>query len=148
VIALGWHELLEDWWALLERGLLAPAERVLMEDLIAFTEEHFARLLPFTTLGRAGEHALRRERRLVALLREATGINEVEPDRRPRIGAVLMLDAAIGTKSIDIPQQDRCIRTHGCIVTATPVTTGCGRPRCYAPPSLESKDVLVVWSRT
>ena len=38
--------------ALLERGLLAPAERVLMEDLIAFTEEHFARLLPFTTLQR------------------------------------------------------------------------------------------------
>jgi hypothetical protein len=99
VIALGWHELLEDWWALLERGLLAPAERVLMEDLIAFTEEHFARLLPFTTLGRAGEHALRRERRLVALRREATGINEVEL-RCPWIGAVLMLDAAIGTKSI------------------------------------------------
>jgi hypothetical protein len=100
VIALGWHELLEDWWALLERGLLAPAERVLMEDLIAFTEEHFAGLLPFTTLGRAGEHALRRERRLVALLREATGLNEAEPDRGPWIGAVLMLDAAIGTKSI------------------------------------------------
>jgi hypothetical protein len=72
---------------------------VLMEDLIAFTEEHFARLLPFTTLGRAGDHALRRERRLMALLREATGINEVEPDRRPSIGAVLMLDAAIETKS-------------------------------------------------
>jgi hypothetical protein len=36
----------------LERGLLAPAERVLMEDLVALTEEHFARLLPFTTLGR------------------------------------------------------------------------------------------------
>jgi len=51
VIGLGWHELLEDWWALLERGLLAPAERVLMEDLIAFAEEHFARLLPFTTPG-------------------------------------------------------------------------------------------------
>jgi hypothetical protein len=27
--------------ALLERGLLAPAERVLMEDLVAFTEKHF-----------------------------------------------------------------------------------------------------------
>jgi hypothetical protein len=108
VIALGWHELLEDWWALLERGLLAPAERVLMEDLIAFAEEHFARLLPFTTLGRAGEHALRRERRLVALLREATGINEVEPDRRPWIGAVLMLDAAIGTKST----QRICLQQH------------------------------------
>ena len=77
LVALGWHELLEDWWALLERGLLAPAERVLMEDLIAFTEEHFARLLPFTTLGRAGEHDLRRQRRLMALLREATGLDDV-----------------------------------------------------------------------
>ena len=99
VIALGWHELLEDWWALLERGLLAPAERVLMEDLIAFTEEHFARLLPFTTLGRAGEHDLRRQRRLMALLREATGIDDVEPERRPRGGAAVMLDATIKTKS-------------------------------------------------
>jgi hypothetical protein len=41
VIGLAWHELLEDWWALLERGLLAPAERVLIEDLIAVAEEHF-----------------------------------------------------------------------------------------------------------
>jgi hypothetical protein len=99
VIGLGWHDLLEDWWALLERGLLAPAERVLIEDLIAFTEEHFAHLLPLTTLGRAGEHDLRRERRLMAVLREATGIDDVGPDRRPWIGAVVMLDAAIRAKS-------------------------------------------------
>ena len=108
VIALGWHELLEDWWALLERGLLAPAERVLMEDLIAFTEEHFARLLPFTTLGRAGEHDLRRQRRLMALLREATGLDDVEAERRPWSGAAVMLDAAIRTKStqrISLQQQ-------------------------------------------
>lgn len=99
VVALGWHELLEDWWALLERGLLAPAERVLMEDLVAFAEEHFARLLPFTTLGRASGHDLRRRRRLVRLLREATGLDEVEPTRGPVIGAELMLDAVIGTRS-------------------------------------------------
>lgn len=99
VVALGWHDLLEDWWALLERGLLAPAEQVLMEDLVAFTEEHFPHLLPFTTLGRAGEHDLRRRRRLVALLREATGLKEVEPTRGPVIGATLMLDAVIGTRS-------------------------------------------------
>jgi hypothetical protein len=98
VIQLGWHELLEDWWTLLERELLAPAERVLMEDLIAFVEEHFAHLLPFTTLGRAGEHGLRRQRRLMALLREATGVTDVEPER-PGIGATVMLDAAIRTKS-------------------------------------------------
>ena len=100
VVPLGWHDLLEDWWALLERGLLAPAERVLMEDLVAFTEEHFPSLLPFTTLGRTGEHDLRRQRRLVALLREATGLAGVEPDRGLAAGAVVMLDNAIGTTSI------------------------------------------------
>lgn len=70
-----------------------------MEDLVAFTEEHFPHLLPFTTLGRAGEHDLRRRRRLVALLREATGLNEAESTRGPVIGATLMLDAVIGTRS-------------------------------------------------
>lgn len=98
VVPLGWHELLEDWWTLLERELLAPAERVLIEDLIAFAEEHFAHLLPFTTLGRAGDHDLRRQRRLMALLREAAGIADVEPER-PGIGATVMLDTAIGTQS-------------------------------------------------
>jgi hypothetical protein len=99
VTALGWHQLLEDWWALLERGLLAPAERVMMEDLIAFTEEHFAHLLPFTTLGRAGENDLRRQRRLAAVLREVMCAEGVETMRRPEVGAVAMLDAAIGTKT-------------------------------------------------
>jgi hypothetical protein len=99
VVALGWHELFGDWWALLERGLLAPAERVLMEDLIAFAEEHFSHLLPFTTLRRAGEHDLRRQRRFAALLRETTGIAKVELSRTPQIGAEVMLDAAIGTRS-------------------------------------------------
>jgi hypothetical protein len=100
VIGLGWHELLEDWWALLERGLLAPAERVLMEDLIAFTEEHYARLLPFTTLGRAGENDLRRQRRLVALLREVMRLDDVEPLRRPEVGAVIIVEQAIRTKTM------------------------------------------------
>ena len=116
VMALGWHELLEDWWALLERGLLAPAERVLMEDLVAFAEEHFAHLLPFTTLGRAGEHDLRRRRRLVALLREATGLDEVEPGRGPLIGATLMTETVIGTQSTQ-----RIVLRHrnGSLVLAT-----------------------------
>lgn len=109
VIALGWHELLEDWWTLLERGLLAPAERVLMDDLIAYTEDHFAHLLPFTTLGRTGEHDLRRQRRVMALLREATGIGGVEPERRPGTGATVILDTVISTRStqrISLQQQD------------------------------------------
>jgi hypothetical protein len=104
VVGLGWHELLEDWWALLERGLLAPAERVLIEDLIAFTERYFARLLPFTTLGRAGHHDLRRQRRLMALLREATGIDDAEPERHPPVGGAVMLAATKSTQRISLQQ--------------------------------------------
>ena len=44
--------------------------------------------------GRVNRHLS--QRRLVALLREATGLKEVEP-KVPWIGATLMLDAAIGT---------------------------------------------------
>ncbi len=117
VIGLGWHDLLEDWWALLERGLLAPAERVLMEDLIAFTEEHFAHLLPFTTLGRAGEHDLRRERRLMAVLREATGIDDVEPAIRAKSTQRICLQQqadslALGTWPAELkPQAEALYRT-------------------------------------
>jgi hypothetical protein len=92
VTSLGWHELIEDWWALLERGLLAPAEKMLMDDFIAFTEEHFAHLLPFTTLGRAGENDQRRQRRLMALMKEVVPGGNVEPMRRPDLGAVVMLE--------------------------------------------------------
>jgi hypothetical protein len=106
VIALGWHELVEDWWTLLERGLLAPAERVLMEDLTAFTEEHFAHLLPFTTLGRAGENDLRRQRRLAALMRDVMPDGNAEPMRRPDLGAVVMLDEATRTTQRIALQQD------------------------------------------
>jgi hypothetical protein len=98
LVGLGCHELLEDWWALVERGLLAPAEKVLMEDLIALAEEHFPGLLPFRTLSRAGGNDLRQQRRLITVLREATGIADVKPDRRPWI-ATVMLDEAIRTKS-------------------------------------------------
>jgi hypothetical protein len=94
VVALGWHELIEDWWRLLERDLLAPAERALMEDLIAFAEEHFTNLLPFTTLGRAGENDQRRQRRLVALMRDVMPSGDVEQMRRPDLGAVVMLEEA------------------------------------------------------
>jgi hypothetical protein len=74
----------------------------------ALAEEHFADLLPFTSLARAGEHDLRRQHRLMALLREAAGIDRVRPEPRPAIGAAVMLDAAIGTRStqrISLQQQ-------------------------------------------
>jgi len=106
VIALGWHELIEDWWALLERGLFAPAERVLMDDFIAFTEEHFAHLLPFTTLGRAGENDQPRQRRLMALMKDVVPGGTVEPMRRPDLGAVVMLEEADKTTQRIVLMQD------------------------------------------
>lgn len=95
VVHLGWHDLLQAWWRLLERGLLNPAERLLIEDLAAFTEEHFPHLLPFSTLLEAGDHPLRRQRRLMALLRQATGIEQARPSLAG--GGEVMLDAALGT---------------------------------------------------
>jgi hypothetical protein len=98
VASLGWHDLLQSWWRLLERGLLAPAERLLIEDLVGFAEEHFPHLLPFSTLIEAGDHPLRRQRRLSALLRNATGIEEIRA--RTSGGAEAMLDAALGTRCV------------------------------------------------
>jgi hypothetical protein len=106
VVALGWHELLEDWWSLLERGVLAPAERVLVEDLIAMAEEHFPHLLPFTTLRRAGEHELRMQRRLAALLRHATGIDEAKGESQPRVGAFAMLEGSQSTQRLSLQRLD------------------------------------------
>lgn len=98
VVHLGWHDLLQSWWRLLERGVLAPAERLLIEDLAAFAEEHFPNLLPFSSLTEAGEHHLRRQRRLMALLRHATGVDEVRAGGSG--SAEAMLDAALGTRCV------------------------------------------------
>jgi hypothetical protein len=98
VVPLGWHDLLQAWWRLLERDLLGPAERLLIEDLAGFAEEHFPHLLPFSTLTEAGDHSLRRQRRLMALLRQATGVEEVRPGQSG--GAEAMLDAALGTRCV------------------------------------------------
>jgi hypothetical protein len=57
--------------------------------------------------GRVNRHLS--QHRLVALLRQATGIDGVEPDRRPWTGATVRLDTAIRTKltqRISLQQQD------------------------------------------
>ncbi|OBH94303.1 DUF262 domain-containing protein [Mycobacterium sp. E2733] len=77
-------------------------------DLADFQEERFGQPLSFTTLSRAGDDE-QRERRLTTLLRKATGIGAVRPMARPEIGAWVMLDAAIGTKST----QRLCLQQHG-----------------------------------
>ena len=57
--------------------------------------------------GRVNRHLS--QDRLVALLRQATGIDEVDPDRLPWTGATVRLDTAIRTKStqrMTLEQQD------------------------------------------
>jgi hypothetical protein len=92
---LRWHDLLESWWRLVELGLLGPAERALVQDLLSYAHHDFAHLLPFGSLRRVGVDPVRRKWRLRSLLREATGL---QPER---IGlAHVRLDTTIGTASL------------------------------------------------
>ncbi|HEY2768047.1 MAG TPA: hypothetical protein VGI76_07300 [Solirubrobacteraceae bacterium] len=92
---LRWHDLLESWWRLVELGLLAPAERALVQDLLGYAHHDFAHLLPFGSLRRVGADPVRRKWRLRSLLREASGL---QPER---IGlAHVRLDTALGTASL------------------------------------------------
>jgi hypothetical protein len=92
---LRWHDLLESWWRLVELGVLAPAERALVQDLLGYAHHDFAHLLPFGSLRRVGADPVRRKWRLRSLLREASGL---QPER---IGlAHVRLDTALGTASL------------------------------------------------
>lgn len=92
---LRWHDLLESWWRLVELGLLAPAERALVQDLLSYAHRDFAHLLPFGSLRRVGADPVRRKWRLRSLLREASGL------RPERIGlAHVRLDTTLGVTSM------------------------------------------------
>jgi hypothetical protein len=92
---LRWHDLLESWWRLVELGLLAPAERALVQDLLSYAHRDFAHLLPFGSLRRVGADPVRRKWRLRSLLREASGL---QPER---IGlAHVRLDTTLGVASM------------------------------------------------
>lgn len=92
---LRWHDLLESWWRLVELGLLSPAERALVQDLLTYAHQDFGHLLPFGSLRRVGADPVRRKWRLRSLLREATGL---QPER---IGlAHVRLDTALGAISM------------------------------------------------
>jgi len=92
---LRWHDLLESWWRLVELGLLAPAERALVQDLLSYAHRDFAHLLPFGSLRRVGADPVRRKWRLRSLLREASGL---QPER---IGlAHVRLDTTLGVASL------------------------------------------------
>lgn len=75
ILPLAWHDLLEDALRLIDQSALGPAELKLVDDLISLVEGHHPDILPFRTLGMAGENDLRVSRRLESLLRKATGLD-------------------------------------------------------------------------
>lgn len=92
---LRWHDLLESWWRLVELGVLSPAERALVQDMLTYAHQDFGHLLPFGSLRRVGADPVRRKWRLRSLLREATGL---QPER---IGlAHVRLDTSLGVISM------------------------------------------------
>jgi hypothetical protein len=92
---LRWHDLLESWWRLVELGVLSPAERAVVQDLLTYAHQDFGHLLPFGSLRRVGADPVRRKWRLRSLLREATGL---QPER---IGlAHVRLDTSLGAISM------------------------------------------------
>jgi hypothetical protein len=107
---LRWHDLLESWWRLVEIGVLAPAEQMLIQDVLSYAHQDFAELLPFGSLRRVGKDPIRRKWRLRSLLREATGI---QPER---VGLVhVRLDTALGAGSLQraaLEIDDRRLTLH------------------------------------
>ena len=79
-----WPEVIGDITGIVERGLVGGAERTVLEDFLAYVEDHFAELGPYRTLELARGNAFRTERRLRALLAEASGrdarIDKCGPD--------------------------------------------------------------------
>jgi len=94
VVALGWHDLLLAWWNLVESDLLNPTERVLFDDFFEFAEGSFAHLLPFTTIAVAGDTKVRIERRLMSILRQATGLEDLRIEAPERIGSFAFVPGA------------------------------------------------------
>jgi hypothetical protein len=69
-----WPEVIGDITGIVERGLAGGAERAILEDFLAYVEDHFAELGPYRTLGLAHGNEFRTNRRLRALLGEASGL--------------------------------------------------------------------------
>ncbi len=69
-----WPEVIGDVTGIVERGLAGGAERTILEDFLAYVEDHFAELGPYRTLGLCAGNAFRTGRRLRALLGEAVGL--------------------------------------------------------------------------
>lgn len=71
-----WQDLLAMLSDLVERGLVAGAERLVIEDLLDLVEAHFPTIGPYSTVSRCGANSFRLERRLDAVQRFAVGTDE------------------------------------------------------------------------
>lgn len=80
-----WQELVAVLTDLVERCLVAGAERLVIEDFLDLVEAHFPRIGPYTTLARCARQPFRIERRLDVILGEAVGHDE---GRGPRFRAI------------------------------------------------------------
>lgn len=72
-VSVTWQHLLEVLSDLVERELVAGAERLLISDFFDLTEEHFSHIGPYSTLARCGDKCFRLERRLDTILGEVVG---------------------------------------------------------------------------
>lgn len=80
-----WQELLDRWLDLLEIGILGMGETEVLNDFFDNAETNFGDLLPYTNLERCGQNAGRRQRRLRAVLEEATGLSAEIRESRVRV---------------------------------------------------------------
>lgn len=89
-----WPDVIGDVTGILERGLVGGAERSILEDFLAYVEDHFAGLGPYRTLGLCAGNGFRVMRRLRALLGEASG-QEARIDKwGPTVGLPELLGTA------------------------------------------------------
>ncbi len=72
-VPVRWQDLLDQWWNLVELGVLGPAETAVVNDFFDNAEANFGDLLPYTDLERCGDHSGRQLRRLRSILEAATG---------------------------------------------------------------------------
>jgi hypothetical protein len=71
-----WQDVLAMLSDLVERDLVAGAERLVIGDFLDFVETHFSNIGPYSALSRCGTNAFRLERRLDAVQELAVGIKE------------------------------------------------------------------------
>lgn len=72
-----WKDIVSAWGGLLEAGHLGSAESVLLGDFLAYVEDHFPLLSPYSTVGQCGENVERLKRRCRTLLQEIAGEDRV-----------------------------------------------------------------------